>query len=87
MITRDARLRLAACIGAAALLQIDGTIVTVALPTVGHDLDVNSHRLSGVLTAYFIAYGVMLFRAVPSWTASVAGERRSPGSRCLRPGP
>jgi MFS transporter, DHA2 family, methylenomycin A resistance protein len=61
VITRDARLRLAACIGAAALLQIDGTIVTVALPSVGHDLGVNSHRLSGVLTAYFVAYGVMLF--------------------------
>jgi MFS family permease len=60
-ITRDARLRLAACIGAAALLQLDGTIVTVALPSVGHDLGVNSHRLSGVLTAYFVAYGVMLF--------------------------
>jgi MFS family permease len=61
VITREARLRLAACIGAAALLQIDGTIVTVALPSVGHDLGVNSHRLSGVLTAYFVAYGVMLF--------------------------
>lgn len=60
-VTRDARLRLAACIGAAALLQIDGTIVTVALPSVGDDLAVNSHRLSGVLTAYFVAYGVMLF--------------------------
>jgi MFS family permease len=61
MVTREARLRLAACIGAAALLQIDGTIVTVALPSLGDDLDVNSHRLSGVLTAYFVAYGVMLF--------------------------
>src|SRR5919108_2362877 len=61
MVTRDARLRLAACIGAAALLQIDGTIVTVALPSLGDDLDVNSHRLSGVLTAYFVAYGVVLF--------------------------
>jgi MFS family permease len=60
-VSRDARLRLAACIGAAALLQIDGTIVTVALPSVGDDLGVNSHRLSGVLTAYFVAYGVMLF--------------------------
>jgi MFS transporter, DHA2 family, methylenomycin A resistance protein len=57
----DARLRLAACAGAAALLQIDGTIVTVALPSVGDDLSVNSHSLSLVLMAYFAAYGVALF--------------------------
>jgi MFS transporter, DHA2 family, methylenomycin A resistance protein len=60
-ITSDARLRLAACAAAAALLQIDGTIVTVALPSVGDDLDVNSHSLSLVLMAYFAAYGVALF--------------------------
>jgi MFS family permease len=60
-VSRDARLRLAACTAAAALLQIDGTIVTVALPSLGDDLSVSSHRLSGVLTAYFAAYGIMLF--------------------------
>jgi MFS family permease len=60
-VSRDARSRLVACTAAAALLQIDGTIVTVALPSVGEDLSVNSHRLSGVLTAYFVAYGVTLF--------------------------
>jgi MFS transporter, DHA2 family, methylenomycin A resistance protein len=60
-ISRDARLRLAACAGAAALLQIDGTIVTVALPSVGEELNVNSHSLSLVLMAYFLAYGVVLF--------------------------
>jgi MFS family permease len=60
-VSREARLRLAACAAAAALLQIDGTIVTVALPSVGNELSVSSHRLSGVLTAYFLAYGIMLF--------------------------
>ena len=58
---RDAWLRLAACAAAAALLQMDGTIVTVALPSVGRELDVGSHTLAWVLTAYFLAYGLMLF--------------------------
>jgi MFS family permease len=60
-ISPDARLRLAACTAAAALLQIDGTIVTVALPSVGDELSVNPHSLSLVLMAYFAAYGVALF--------------------------
>ena len=45
-IPREAWLRLAACAGAAALLQMDGTIVTVALPSVGDELDADSHALS-----------------------------------------
>jgi MFS family permease len=58
---REAWLRLAACAAAAALLQMDGTIVTVALPSVGRELDVGSHTASWVLTAYFVAYGLTLF--------------------------
>jgi len=60
-VSRDAWLRLAACAGAAALLQMDGTIVTVALPSVGEELGGDSHALSYVLTAYFVAYGLALF--------------------------
>ena len=60
-IPREAWLRLAACAGAAALLQMDGTIVTVALPSVGDELGADSHELSYVLTAYFVAYGLTLF--------------------------
>src|SRR5256714_15541250 len=60
-ISRDAWLRLAACAAAAALLQMDGTIVTVALPSVGRELDVGSHTASWILTAYFVAYGLTLF--------------------------
>jgi MFS family permease len=60
-ISRDAWLRLAACAGAAALLQMDGTIITVALPSVGDELGADSHELSYVLTAYFVAYGLALF--------------------------
>jgi MFS family permease len=40
---------------------MDGTIVTVALPSVGRELDAGSHELSWVLTAYFLAYGLTLF--------------------------
>jgi MFS family permease len=58
---RDAWLRLGACAAAAALLQMDGTIVTVALPSVGRELEVGSHTASWVLTAYFLAYGLTLF--------------------------
>jgi MFS family permease len=60
-VSREARLRLAACAGAAALLQIDGTIVTVALPSVGDSLSAGSHTVSLVLTTYFLTYGLMLF--------------------------
>ena len=45
---------------------MDGTIVTVALPSVGEELDADSHQLSYVLTAYFLAYAV---DAVPGWSA------------------
>jgi len=60
-VPRAVWLQLAACTATAALLQIDGTIITVALPSVGHALDVGSHTLSWVLTLYFIAYAVALF--------------------------
>jgi MFS family permease len=59
-VSKDARVRLAACAAAAALLQMDGTVVTVALPSVGDELGVDAHRLSWVLIAYFAAYGLML---------------------------
>ena len=60
-VPREAWLRLAACTGAAALLQIDGTLITVALPEVGSSLSVGAGPLAGVLTAYFVAYALALF--------------------------
>ena len=60
-VPREAWSRLAACTGAAALLQIDGTLVTVALPAVGRSLEVSAGPLAAVLTAYFAAYAVALF--------------------------
>ncbi len=53
-------MRLAACTGAAALLQLDGTLITVALPTVGHDLHVSSASTAAILSAYFGAYAIVL---------------------------
>jgi MFS family permease len=59
--SRSAWLRLAACTGAAALLQIDGTLITVALPAVGASLSVGAGPLAAVLTGYFAAYALALF--------------------------
>jgi MFS family permease len=52
--------RLAACTAAAALLQLDGTLITVALPSVAHGLSVKGSSTSAVLSAYFAAYALML---------------------------
>jgi MFS family permease len=54
---------LAACTAAAALLQLDGTLITVALPTVAHGLGVKGSSTSVVLSAYFAAYALVLIPA------------------------
>jgi MFS family permease len=59
-VSRSAWLRLAACTGAAALLQLDGTLITVALPSVAHGLHVKGSATSAVLSAYFAAYALLL---------------------------
>ena len=56
-------MRLAACTGAAALLQLDGTLITVALPTVAHGLKVSSASTAAILSAYFGAYAIVLLPA------------------------
>jgi MFS family permease len=53
--------RLAACTAAAAVLQIDGTLITVALPRAGHALGMGVHFQGLVLAIYFLAYAVMLW--------------------------
>ncbi len=60
---RSAWTRLAACTAAAALLQLDGTLITVALPTVAHGLHVKGSSTSAVLSAYFGAYALVLLPA------------------------
>ena len=59
-VPRSAWTRLAACTAAAALLQLDGTLITVALPSVGHGLHVKGSTTSAVLSAYFAAYALVL---------------------------
>lgn len=53
--------RLAACTAAAAVLQIDGTLITVALPRAGHALGMGPHYQGLVLAIYFLAYALMLW--------------------------
>jgi MFS family permease len=55
--------RLWACTAAAALLQLDGTLITVALPSVAHGLHVSNGTTAVVLSAYFIAYALALLPA------------------------
>jgi MFS transporter, DHA2 family, methylenomycin A resistance protein len=55
--------RLWACTAAAALLQLDGTLITVALPSVAHSLRVSSGSTAIVLSAYFVAYALALLPA------------------------
>jgi MFS family permease len=59
-VPRSAWTRLAACTAAAALLQLDGTLITVALPSVAHGLHVSGSTTSVVLSAYFAAYALVL---------------------------
>ncbi|HEY2440026.1 MAG TPA: MFS transporter, partial [Solirubrobacteraceae bacterium] len=59
-VPRSAWTRLAACTAAAALLQLDGTLITVALPSVAHGLHVSGSTTSIVLSAYFGAYALLL---------------------------
>jgi MFS transporter, DHA2 family, methylenomycin A resistance protein len=75
-IPRESWTRLAACTGAAALLQLDGTVITVALPTVARDLHVSNSSTALLLSAYFAAYALTLFpggrlvdRLGPRWVA------------------
>jgi MFS family permease len=53
--------RLAACTAAAAVLQIDGTLITVALPRAGHALGMGVHYQGLVLSIYFLAYALALW--------------------------
>jgi MFS family permease len=55
--------RLAACTAAAALLQLDGTLITVALPSVAHGLHVSNSSTAVVLSAYFVASALALLPA------------------------
>ena len=59
-VPRSAWSRLAAFTAAAALLQLDGTLITVALPSVTHGLHLRTSSTSVLLSAYFAPYAVLL---------------------------
>jgi DHA2 family methylenomycin A resistance protein-like MFS transporter len=59
-VPREAWIRLAVCTATATLLQLDGTLITVALPSAGHELGVGAHTIAWVLTAYFLSYAGFL---------------------------
>jgi MFS family permease len=59
-VPRAAWTRLAACTAAAALLQLDGTLITVALPRLASGLHVSGSTTSVVLSAYFGSYALLL---------------------------
>ncbi len=59
-VPRAAWTRLAACTAAAALLQLDGTLITVALPRLASGLHVSGATTSVVLSAYFGSYALLL---------------------------
>ncbi len=52
---------MAACTAAAALLQLDGTVITVALPSVARNLHIANSATALILSAYFAAYALLLF--------------------------
>jgi MFS transporter, DHA2 family, methylenomycin A resistance protein len=54
-VPRSAWSRLAACTAAAALLQLDGTLITIALPSVAHGLHTSASSTSVLLSGYFAA--------------------------------
>jgi MFS family permease len=53
-------MRLAVCSAAGAMLQLDGTLVTVALPSVAHGLHVSVGSSAALLSVYFGAYALLL---------------------------
>ena len=55
-VPRSAWSRLAAFTAAAALLQLDGTLITVALPSVAHGLHIGTSSTSVLLSVYFATY-------------------------------
>ncbi|NUU22241.1 MAG: MFS transporter, partial [Streptomycetaceae bacterium] len=56
------------------VLLIDDTIVNVALPTIGTDLDFSENSLSWVTNAYFLTFGGFLL--LGGGLADLLGRRR-----------
>jgi len=61
--SRAGRLALAATVGASAMASLDATVVNVALPDIGHDLDASVSQLQWVLTGYLLALASLILLA------------------------
>src|SRR6476661_1564732 len=57
------RVALAATVGASAMASLDATIVNVALPHIGEDLDASVSQLQWVLTGYLLALASLILVA------------------------
>ncbi|MFD1050167.1 hypothetical protein ACFQ1S_33910 [Kibdelosporangium lantanae] len=55
-------LALVAIVGAEFMLQIDGTIVNVAVPTIESDLGMTVTTASWILNGFFLAFGFVRHR-------------------------
>ncbi|MFJ5925150.1 MFS transporter [Kitasatospora sp. NPDC092948] len=67
-------LALVAIVGAEFMLQLDGTVVNVALPTLQHDLGISVSSGTWVPNAFFLAFGGLLLLA--GRLGDVLGHRR-----------
>ncbi|MDX6742185.1 MFS transporter [Actinocorallia sp. A-T 12471] len=67
-------LALAAIVGAEFMLQLDGTVVNVALPALRADLDLSAAAASWVPNAFLLAFGGLLL--VAGRLGDVVGHRR-----------
>jgi MFS family permease len=84
--SRHGRRQLALWLVCAASLMIilDGTIVTVALPSIQRDLGFSEASLSWVMNAYLIAFGSLLLLAgrLGASACSCPASRSSRSRRC-----
>ena len=65
--------RLAVCTAAATLLQLDGSLVTVALPSVARGLRVSGALTSVVLGVYLSAYAILVLAAAGLFALGASG--------------
>src|SRR6478609_9559865 len=61
--SRAGRLALAATVAASAMASLDATVVNVALPHIGADLDATVSQLQWVLTGYLLALASLILLA------------------------
>jgi MFS family permease len=64
-------------VGAVLMDMIDITIINVALPTIGRDLEASGTQLEWVVSAYMLAFAAALIVAGTSATSSVASASSS----------